>query len=168
MLWQEQGAADIGRHAVIPRTLSFLTSGQDVLLLRGAPTKRLWANRLNGIGGHVEPGEDVLASARREIVEETGLEVAALTLRGVIHVSSISAGAGVLLIVFTGQATSRQVRPSPEGTLEWHPLDALPRDDLVADLPELLPRLFGPRAQSAIYALYTLNAAGEMEYRFVD
>ena len=55
------------RYTLIPRTLIFLTRGERVLLLKGAPHKRLWANRYNGVGGHIERGEDVLTSARREL-----------------------------------------------------------------------------------------------------
>ena len=42
------------RYTVIPRTLCFVTRGDRVLLLRGALTKRIWANKYNGIGGDVE------------------------------------------------------------------------------------------------------------------
>jgi len=52
----EQGVT-FDRYAIIPRTLIFITregpSGLEVLLIKGAPTKRLWANRYNGVGGHV-------------------------------------------------------------------------------------------------------------------
>ena len=51
---------------LIPRTLIFLTCRDLVLLLKGAPHKRLWANRYNGIGGHIERGEDVLTAAQRD------------------------------------------------------------------------------------------------------
>ena len=43
-----------------------VTGEPEVLLLRGAADKRLWANRYNGLGGHVEAGEDVLSAAKRE------------------------------------------------------------------------------------------------------
>lgn len=58
------------RYKVIPRTLIFLVHGEEILLIRGAPTKRLWANRYNGLGGHVEHGEDPLSAAKRELREE--------------------------------------------------------------------------------------------------
>ena len=51
----EQGVPDSAkRYKTIPRTLCFVCNGDDVLLLKGAPDKRLWANRLNGVGSHVE------------------------------------------------------------------------------------------------------------------
>ena len=58
----EQGTVEPAgrRYHVIPRTLIFVTSRNpltgagEVLLLKGAPDKRLWANRYNGLGGHVE------------------------------------------------------------------------------------------------------------------
>ncbi|MBK8800029.1 MAG: NUDIX domain-containing protein [Anaerolineales bacterium] len=85
-----------GRHLATPRVLIFLTcfnqarGEREVLLLKGAPTKRLWANRYNGLGGHVEAAEDVYTAAVREVREEAGIEVRDLSLRGVV---TIDAGA---------------------------------------------------------------------------
>ena len=39
---------------LIPRVLIFLTRGESILLLKGATTKRLWADKYNGIGGHAD------------------------------------------------------------------------------------------------------------------
>jgi 8-oxo-dGTP diphosphatase len=137
------------RYLVSPRTLSFIIDGDQVLLLRGAPTKRLWANRLNGVGGHVELGEDVCAAAVREMQEETGLEVKDVRLRAVVHVAphpSQGTGrsdVGVMLFIFTAALAGGTLRASAEGTLEWHPIadvrgGAIP--DLMVDLQLLLPQ----------------------------
>ena len=40
--------------------------------------------KYNGLGGKLEPHEDVVACIRREVREESGLECLALTLRGTI------------------------------------------------------------------------------------
>jgi len=141
---QDQGVAQSrGRYHVVPRTLCFITHGDDVLLLKGAPTKRIWPNRYNGVGGHIERDEDVLSAARREMKEETGLDVADVRLRAVINIDAADPQAGILLFVFTARAPTRVVKPSAEGTLEWVPLSKLGEYELVEDLPELLPRVLG-------------------------
>jgi 8-oxo-dGTP diphosphatase len=127
------------RYTVIPRTLCFITRGARVLLLRGAPTKRIWADKYNGIGGHVERDEDVYSAARREVKEETGLDVDQLRLCGLINIDT-DQPSGILLFVFTAEARSGDPIPSAEGTLEWVPRDQLSRYNLVEDLPTILPR----------------------------
>ena len=145
------------RYTVIPRVLVFLTRADEVLLLRGAPDKRLWAGKYNGLGGHVEPGETPLQAAVREVGEEAGLAVEALTLRAVVHVM-LASTPGVLFFVFTGAAPSGELHASTEGDPVWvarSKIDTLP---LVEDLPELLPRVLEPGP--LIYGQYTFSEDG--------
>src|SRR5512139_2568479 len=104
------------RYTVIPRTAIFLRRGDSYLLLKGAPTKRLWANKYNGLGGHIERGENALTSARRELLEETGLTVD-LWLCGTVMVDA--GEMGICLFLFTGDCQEGEPQPSPEGLAEW-------------------------------------------------
>ena len=128
------------RYKAVPRTLCFITHGDEVLLLRGAPTKRIWPNKYNGVGGHVEAGEDIYTSALREMKEETGLDVADVRLCGILNVDA-GQETGIIVFVFTARAPGRAVTPSNEGALEWIRRGKLETLDLVEDLPQLLPRV---------------------------
>jgi 8-oxo-dGTP diphosphatase len=137
----DQGAdATAGRWLTIPRTLSFVTHGDLVLLLKRGPERRVFPNRYNGVGGHLERGEDALSGALREIREETGLEVRAPLLCGCSHIDA-GQSTGILLLIFRAEAASTAFIDSKEGKLEWVPRDKVLDLDLVEDLPVLLPRV---------------------------
>ena len=127
------------RYTVIPRTLVFIAREDRVLLLRGSPQKRIWADKYNGIGGHIERDEDIYSAAQREVREETGLEVESLRLAGLINIDG-DQPTGIMLFVFTAQSRSGDPIPSEEGSLEWFARDQLAQIDLVEDLPTILPR----------------------------
>lgn len=132
---------DEKRYRVIPRTLIFITCDDRVLLIKGNPDKRIWANRYNGIGGHIENGENVLSAARRELVEETGLQGVPLRLAGTVMVD-IGGLLGICIFVFQGTSATQNVRPSEEGSLEWVEVSKINTLPLVEDLPILIPKVF--------------------------
>jgi 8-oxo-dGTP diphosphatase len=123
---------------MIPRTAVFLRRGDSYLLLRGSPTKKRWAGKYNGIGGHVERGEDVVSSAKRELLEESGLD-ADLRLCGTVLVDA--GEIGVCLFVFTGESRAGELTRSKEGIPEWVEYDRVQSLPTVEDLPVLLARI---------------------------
>jgi 8-oxo-dGTP diphosphatase len=139
---KDQGAdATSGRWLAIPRTLCFITFGDDVLLLKRGMHKRVFPGRYNGVGGHIERYEDPLTGAIREMQEETGLDVVNVRLCGVIHVDAGKEN-GILVFVFSAEAPSRDFVDSDEGTLEWVARDQVNGLPVAEDLPILIPLIF--------------------------
>jgi 8-oxo-dGTP diphosphatase len=77
--------------------------------------------KYNGLGGKLDPHEDVVAGMRREIHEEAGIDCETLDLRGTISWPGFGKGGedwfGFIFLVtrWHGEPLER----NPEGTLEW-------------------------------------------------
>ncbi|MCY4018421.1 MAG: NUDIX domain-containing protein [Chloroflexi bacterium] len=167
---RQQGAdATQHRWLTMPRTLSFVINGDDVLMLKRDAGKRVFPNQYNGLGGHVERDEDVRSSALREIEEESGLIVHSLRLCS-IHNIDAGEASGILLFIFTAISDSRDLKPDdPEGTLEWIQIDKVLDYDLVEDLPQLLPRIFDlPDRQGPLYAHVGYGEEDKIRLRFIE
>jgi 8-oxo-dGTP pyrophosphatase MutT (NUDIX family) len=99
-----------------------LISAAGFLLFRDTPEGRRWLllqNRRRGDWGfpkgHAEPGESVLATARRECAEETGIE--ALEVVGVCESISYPAERGLKTVsYFPARSSQETVRLSREHT----------------------------------------------------
>lgn len=87
--------------------------------------------KYNGLGGKLEPGEDVAAGMRREIREEAGIECIAMQLRGTISWPGFGRnGEDWFGFLFAIEAYAGEPAASnAEGDLEWVPVESL------SDLP---------------------------------
>ena len=151
------------RYGVVPRTLSFLLRGEQILLLQLPPNRGAWAGKLNGVGGHIERGEEPRASALREVAEETGLIPGpSFRLCGVVIIDTQQIP-GIALYVFVGEAPQGEVRPSAEGSPVWVALQDLDEQDVVEDLPVILPlALDAYRGHAPFTAAYAYDRDGSL------
>jgi 8-oxo-dGTP diphosphatase len=117
-------------YAPIIATLGYVLSpdGRAVLMIhRNARPGDQHLGKYNGLGGKVEPDEDVVSGMRRELREEAGIEATALTLRGTISWPGFGKGGedwlGFLFVIstFTGDPPAR----NSEGDLEWVPVERM-------------------------------------------
>lgn len=160
--------ADGSRWLISPRTLCFVRHEQSILLLKRGPDRRIFPNQYNGLGGHVERGEDVYSAAAREVMEESGLAVSDVRLRGIHHIDA-GAGTGVMVFVFTATSGSRQTMESLEGTLEWVEEARIAELDLVEDLPLVLPRLLSmPDDAAPYFAHVSYDDDDQIVLRYAD
>jgi 8-oxo-dGTP diphosphatase len=145
----DQGITD-DRYRIIPRTLIFITRNDTILLIKGSENKRLWKNKYNGIGGHIERDENVLEAAKRELYEETGLIPEKLWLCGIVTINT-GFNTGIGLFVFRGECPYGEPQKSHEGELMWVKDTQYADLPLVEDLYQLLPRILAMRKESLAF-----------------
>jgi 8-oxo-dGTP diphosphatase len=153
------------RYTIIPRTAIFLRRADSYLLLKGAPTKRLWANKYNGLGGHIERGEDVLSGAKRELLEETGLS-AHLWLCGTLIVDAGEMGIG--LYIFSGDCWEGEPRSSEEGTAEWVAYETVGQLPVVEDLTALLAKIHVMKRGDPPFSARSYYDEGKLIVKFAE
>jgi len=118
----------------ITSTLGFILSpdrSQVLMVHRIARRHDEQFGKYNGLGGRMERDEDIASAMRREIREESSLEVFDMTLRGTINWTGFGPKGedwlGFIFLIerFSGTPTTS----NEEGTLEWVEIGRM------ADLP---------------------------------
>lgn len=100
--------------------------------------------KYNGLGGKLEPHEDVAAGMRREIHEEAGIDCLEMQLRGTISWPGFGKRGedwlGFLFVItrFEGTPPPR----NPEGDLEWVEIARVPELPLWEGDRQFLPLVF--------------------------
>jgi 8-oxo-dGTP diphosphatase len=114
-------------YTAVVGTLGYILSpdrGRVLLVHRNARAGDQHLGKYNGLGGKMEPDEDVYTCMHREILEESGLRCVDMTLRGTINWQGFGTngedwlGFVFLITRFEGTPWER----NEEGELAWHAL----------------------------------------------
>ena len=133
-------------------TLGYVLSpdGRQVLLIhRNRRPNDPHFGKYNGLGGKLDPLEDVVTGMKREIREEAGIECEQLELRGTISWPGFGQGGedwfGFLfrITAFSGMPLDR----NPEGELEWVDVHRVPELPLWEGDRYFLPLMFDPNGR---------------------
>lgn len=119
--------------------LCFVVQGGRILLIH--KKRGLGAGKVNGPGGRREPGESAEACARRETMEEVGVEPRGLVRAGELRFQFVD-GYALLIDVFTASEAVGELRATAEADPFWADIAAVPYADMWPDdaiwLPEML------------------------------
>ncbi|MFT4553947.1 MAG: 8-oxo-dGTP diphosphatase [Chlamydiales bacterium] len=83
--------------------------------------------KYNGLGGKMEPNEDIVTCMKREIHEEAGIECEEISLRGTINWTGFGpSGEDWLGFIFRIDSfTGTPFEENEEGTLSWIPISEI-------------------------------------------
>lgn len=110
-------------------TQCYIKNGGDYLMLyRNKKPHDVNRGKWIGVGGKLEPGEAPEECVRREVREETGLEVTDYKLAGFMTFI-YEDRAPEYIFIYTARALGRAFVPCDEGTLAWVPAEK------IAELP---------------------------------
>ena len=136
-------------YSPILATLGYVLSADrtEVLLIRrNRRSQDAHFGKCNGLGGKLEPNEDVIAGMRRKIREESGLECDELQLRGTVNWPGFGQHGedwfGFIFVVSRWHGTMRS--ENSEGELLWHRVDRLLELPLWEGDRHFLPLVFDP------------------------
>jgi 8-oxo-dGTP pyrophosphatase MutT (NUDIX family) len=115
-----------------------------VLLVHRSPNRRAYPGVWDLPGGHIEPGETELAALTREMHEELGVQIAAVSA---IRLCRLAAGRGAesvrlsAWLVGEWQGTPTNVAPDEHDEIRWFQPE---------ELPPLAHELLGPALVDAV------------------
>jgi 8-oxo-dGTP diphosphatase len=129
-------------------TLGYVLSpdGKSVLMMhRNTRPDDEHYGKYNGLGGKMEPHENIVGAMRREIYEEAGIEALDMVLRGSINWPEFGASSrdwiGFIFRIDRWRGTP--TNQTDEGTLEWVAMDNLMDLNLWPGDRYFLPLVFG-------------------------
>jgi 8-oxo-dGTP diphosphatase len=89
--------------------------------------------KLNGIGGHVENGEQVTKAMQREFQEEAGMDIKDWDLFCIMHFESCN------IYFYSAVGDLTKIKILTDEIIELHTVESIPRLDTIENLKWLVP-----------------------------
>jgi 8-oxo-dGTP diphosphatase len=142
-------------------TLCYLQRGTKILLQRKA--RGLFGEgKWNAPGGKMRNGELPEKGAAREMFEETGLRVHALSFSGILNFYlGESRELDQIVFLFSCKKSTGRIRTSNEGELKWFSIKSIPYREMWDDDRIWLPRLL--RGESFVGDFYFSESYEKLE-----
>lgn len=128
------------RHQVTLSTLCFIRNKEKLLLVEFSKEKGEMQGFYNAPGGHLEANEGIIECARKEILEETGLELEDIKFKGVVHISNFF-GKNVMAFITLSETNQIEVIESSEGKLHWVNIDKIDELNAFEDIKIILNKI---------------------------
>lgn len=128
---------------MVEYTVCFIKRESQILMLNrnSSPLMGVW----NGVGGKIEENETPSQCAIREIAEETGIEIAAVDVKGIITwtVNGIMAGLIYIIVAHLPENFEYETpKEMEEGILDWKEIEWIldpENQGVVSNVPLFLP-----------------------------
>lgn len=131
----------------------FVKKDGKYLMLHRSPSKRIMPDVWMAPGGHREFNEGLFACARREVKEETGLDIKNLRViaTGNAHLQDLDQEF-FFHFVEADYAGGEVIAEPEDGELVWlTPEEMLKQDNMLAEIREILPYLFSDKREVVSY-----------------
>ena len=131
------------------------TVGGERQVLLGYKKRGLGAGKIVALGGHVEERETAAQAAAREVKEESGIAVAADSLRAAAQITFLfptRPAWDMTVAVFTADTWSGEPAETDEIRPQWFPVAALPFTQMWDDAPRWLPRVLAGEQLRATFS----------------
>jgi 8-oxo-dGTP diphosphatase/2-hydroxy-dATP diphosphatase len=148
-----------------PMTLCLLLDPRENRIFLGMKKKGLGAGRWNGFGGKVEMRESIENAVKREVLEESGVEVLRIEKMGQIDFEFAAKPGDFLEVhIYKGEGWKGELKESNEMVPRWWPIDDIPLAQMWPDDRYWIPLflagkkftgrfLFGPHDSVLEYSL---------------